>query len=152
MQKNIFGLLTSKELFRLRAVCGHFCNTIKGVWCHVVKDEMLDQVTSLDLLYEKETTSRLLEFKLKYLISYATLMNNYFVNMNLEEIVGHLISLDDPRGTQLLLVAALVVSPSDFVSSFLYGGSLLVIYFLLCMISDFVTFSYVYTELSSKFR
>ena len=61
---------------------------------------------SLDLLYERETTSKLLEFKLKYLVSYATLMSNYFVHTNLEDIVGELISLDDERGRQLILFAA----------------------------------------------
>jgi hypothetical protein len=42
---------------------------------------MLAQVQNLDLLYEKETTAKLLEFKMKYLVSYAELMRNYFVNM-----------------------------------------------------------------------
>jgi hypothetical protein len=59
---------------------------------------MLQQVHSLDLLYEKETTSKLLEFKLKYLVSYATLMQNYFVHMNLNDIVAELVSLEDIRG------------------------------------------------------
>lgn len=55
---------------------------MKTVWCSVVKTEMLEQVQSLDLLYEKETTGKLLEFKLKYLVSYAELMRNYFIHMN----------------------------------------------------------------------
>jgi membrane associated rhomboid family serine protease len=67
---------------------------------------MLEQVHSLDLLYERETTSKLLEFKLKYLVSYATLMSNYFVHMNIEDIVTELVSLQDPRGRQLILFAA----------------------------------------------
>jgi len=48
---------------------------------------MLEQVHSLDLLYERETTTKLLEFKLKYLVSYAALMRNYFLHMNFEDIV-----------------------------------------------------------------
>lgn len=51
---------------------------------------MLEQVKSLDLLYEKETTAKLLEFKLKYLVSYAQLMHNYFLHMNFAEIVSEL--------------------------------------------------------------
>lgn len=51
---------------------------------------MLEQVHSLDLLYERETTTKLLEFKLKYLVSYATLMRNYFLHMNFEDIVQDL--------------------------------------------------------------
>ena len=47
---------------------------------------------SLDLLYERETTSKLLEFKLKYLVSYATLMRNYFLHMNFEDIVQDLVN------------------------------------------------------------
>lgn len=52
---------------------------------------------SLDLLYEKETTGRLLEFKLKYLDSYAELMRNYFVHMNFQDIVTELRGLNDLR-------------------------------------------------------
>lgn len=89
---------TSRELFNLRGVCTDWSDSVKTIWCQVVKNEMLEQVHSLDLLYERETTSKLLEFKLKYLVSYATLMSNYFVHMNLEDIVGELISVEDERG------------------------------------------------------
>jgi hypothetical protein len=77
----------------------------------VVKNEMLEQVHSLDLLYERETTSKLLEFKLKYLVSYATLMSNYFVHMQIDDIVGELVSLEDGRGKLLVLFAANIVGP-----------------------------------------
>lgn len=52
---------------------------------------------SLDLLYEKETTGKLLEFKLKYLVSYAELMRNYFVHMNFQDILNELKGTDDVR-------------------------------------------------------
>jgi hypothetical protein len=42
MQKNVFGLLTSRELFKVRAVCSDWSDQIKGIWCQVVKDEMLE--------------------------------------------------------------------------------------------------------------
>lgn len=71
IQSNIFRLFTSKELFQLRLVCSEWNDLIKTIWCQVVKEEMLEQVQNLDLLYEKETTTKLLEFKLKYLVSYA---------------------------------------------------------------------------------
>ena len=58
---------------------------------------MLEQVQSLDLLYEKETTGKLLEFKLKYLVSYAELMRNYFQHMNFEDIVNELKGTEDLR-------------------------------------------------------
>jgi len=81
----------------LRGVCGYFQDNIKTVWCSLVKNEMLEQVQSLDLLYEKETTNRLLEFKLKYLVSYAELMRNYFMHMNFSEIVAELKGTGDVR-------------------------------------------------------
>ncbi len=116
MQKNVFGLLTSRELFRIRAVCSDWSDQVKGIWCQVVKDEMLEQVHSLDLLYEKETTAKLLEFKLKYLVSYATLMNNYFSHMNFTDITNELLQLEDVRAKQLMLIAAMVVGPKETVS------------------------------------
>ena len=116
MQKKVFGLLTSRELFRVRGVCSAWSDQIKGIWCSVVKDEMLVQVHSLDLLYERETTQKLLEFKMKYLVSYATLMNNYFTHMNFEEIAAELVALEDPRAKQLLLMAVMVVGPTAYVS------------------------------------
>jgi len=82
LQTKILSNYSSKELFKLRGVCGEWSDSIKIIWCQVVKDEMLEQVHSLDLLYEKETTAKLLEFKIKYLVSYATLMRNYFIHMN----------------------------------------------------------------------
>lgn len=90
-------LFSSKDLFRLRGVCGQFSDNIKASWCSIVKLEMLEQVQSLDLLYEKETTSKLLEFKLKYLVSYAELMRNYFVHMNFADIVSELKATGDVR-------------------------------------------------------
>ncbi len=84
----------------------------KQVWCQVVKTEMLQQVQSLDLLYEKETTSKLLEFKLKYLVSYAQLMRNYFLHMNFTDIIASLLRTNDVRARQLMLICANVVSPS----------------------------------------
>ena len=71
MQINVFGLFNSKDMFLLRAVCTDWSDMIKVVWCQVVKEEMLEQVHSLDLLYEKETTAKMMEFKIKYLVSYA---------------------------------------------------------------------------------
>ena len=116
MQRNVFGLLNSRELFKLRGVCADWCDQVKGIWCQVVKDEMLEQVHSLDLLYEKETTAKLLEFKLKYLVSYATLMQNYFSHMNFEDIVAELMSLNDERANKLMLITAMVVAPQEVVS------------------------------------
>jgi hypothetical protein len=81
-------------------------------------------VHSLDLLYERETTSKLLEFKLKYLMSYATLMRNYFMHMNFGDIVQDLMlqQRDDAnimlKGKQLVVIAVLIVAPGRFVSDY----------------------------------
>jgi len=91
VQSNVLSLFSSRELFALRGVCGEFSDMTKQVWCQVVKFEMLQQVQSLDLLYEKETTGKLLEFKLKYLVSYAQLMRNYFMHMNFVDMIAALL-------------------------------------------------------------
>ena len=91
-------MFTAKELFMLRGVCGEWSDSIKTIWCQVVKDEMMEQVQSLDLLYEKETTAKLLEFKIKYLVSYAALMRNYFIHMNFEDIIQDLYQRQDEKG------------------------------------------------------
>ena len=77
---------------------------------------MLEQVHSLDLLYEKETTAKLLEFKIKYLVSYAALMRNYFIHMNFEDIVQDLFTRDDETGKKILLIACMIVAPQAIVS------------------------------------
>lgn len=77
---------------------------------------MLEQVHSLDLLYEKETTAKLLEFKIKYLVSYATLMRNYFIHMNFEDIVQDLYARDEPKAKEILLITCMIVAPSALVS------------------------------------
>jgi hypothetical protein len=118
LQTKILGAhFNSLELFKLRGVCGDWSDAVKQVWCQTVKEEMLEQVHSLDLLYERETTSKLLEFKLKYLVSYATLMRNYFLHMNFENMVHDLMNnqREDAtitlRGRQLLVITCMIVSP-----------------------------------------
>lgn len=109
----VLQLFSSKDLFKLRGVNGAFSDHVKAVWCSVVKLEMLEQVQSLDLLYEKETTGKLLEFKMKYLVSYAELMRNYFVHMNFQDIVTELKNTEDVRARQLMLVCSNVVGPTQ---------------------------------------
>ena len=66
---------------------------------------------SLDLLYEKETTSKLMEFKIKYLCSYAALMRNYFIHMNFQEIIQDFQQKDDHRGYMILVIVCMIVAP-----------------------------------------
>ena len=66
--------MTARDLFKIRAVYSNWADYIKGSWCEIVKNEMLEQVQSLDLLYKKEETASQIELKSKYLVSFATLM------------------------------------------------------------------------------
>ena len=43
-QSNVMQLFSSRELFKLRGVCGQFSDYVKTIWCSVVKTEMLEQV------------------------------------------------------------------------------------------------------------
>lgn len=106
---------TSKELFMLRGVCGKWLDSVRITWCQIVKDEILDQVQSLDLLYEKETTSQLMEFKVKYLTSYAGLLNQYFINLNFNEVVHDIVASADARGLIIVLITCMVVKPQEFI-------------------------------------
>lgn len=122
VQSKILMLFTSRELFKLRLVSTEWCDLIKTIWCQVVKEEMLAQVQNLDLLYEKETTSKILEFKMKYLVSYAQLMRNYFQNMVFSEICTELKTVDEAAenvdlenlGSKLVLIVHLIVQPKSF--------------------------------------
>ena len=40
--KILGGWFNSKELFKLRAVCGEWSDAVKQIWCHTVKEEMLE--------------------------------------------------------------------------------------------------------------
>lgn len=120
VQSKILMLFSSRELFKLRLVSTEWCDLIKTIWCQVVKEEMLAQVQNLDLLYEKETTSKILEFKMKYLVSYAQLMRNYFVNMVFSDISQELKNVDEAPenadlenlGAKLILIVHLIVLPN----------------------------------------
>ena len=120
VQSKILMLFSSRELFKLRLVSTEWCDLIKTIWCQVVKEEMLAQVQNLDLLYEKETTSKILEFKMKYLVSYAQLMRNYFVNMVFSDIKQELQSIDEAPenadlenlGAKLMLIVYMIVLPN----------------------------------------
>ena len=74
------------------------------------------------MLYEKETTSKILEFKMKYLVSYAQLMRNYFMNMVFSEICQELVNIDqnpenidlENLGSKLILIVNMIVCPKTF--------------------------------------
>ena len=91
---------------------GQWFDIVRITWCQIVKDEMLDQVQSLDLLYEKETTSKMMEFKLKYLNSYANLLQTYFENLDFNELTTGISEASSERS--LVTLTAMIVDPETF--------------------------------------
>ena len=74
---------------------------------------MIGHVQCLDLLYEKETTSKLLEFKLKYLAQYSALLFAYFYNMNFDEVINSIIDQNSHHGLVMILTAVLIVDGEE---------------------------------------
>ncbi len=70
---------------------------------------MLDQVQSLELLYEKETTSKMMEFKLKYLNSYSNLLDTYFQNIDFRELTNGIDLAENPLEKSLVLITCMIV-------------------------------------------
>ena len=56
-----------------------------------------------------------MEFKIKYLSSYAGLLRQYFINLNFQEIVSDVVNRGDSRGLIILLITCMVVKPDDFI-------------------------------------
>ena len=70
---------------------------------------MLKQVQSLDLLYERETNSKMLEFKVRYLHSYASLLETYFQNLNFDEMIQQISEYENGVGLPIILITVLIV-------------------------------------------
>jgi hypothetical protein len=84
IQNEIFSFLDSKELFfNIRAVNTEWSNVMKNLWCTKIKEEMIDQVKTIDLIYEKEVLAKTYEFKLEYLFNYRNLLTLYNANTNI---------------------------------------------------------------------
>lgn len=54
-----------------------------------------------------------MEFKFKYLCSYAHLMKNYFLELNFGDLVEQIIQTGDRRGLIVILITAMVVEPRN---------------------------------------
>lgn len=94
LENDIFSFLNSKDLFySVRGVCTEWQEIMKNVWSSKIKDEMIDQVKSLDFIYEKEVYTKTYEFKLKYLMNYRNLLSAYNINANVLTIVKSLLPL-----------------------------------------------------------
>jgi len=106
IQNEIFSYLTTKDLFFFcRAVCTNWHELIKNVWSAKVKEEMMEQVKSIDFVYEKEVLTKTYEFKLSYLINYKNLLTAYNNNANILTIIYHLVThLNDEEVKNLVIL------------------------------------------------
>lgn len=98
-----------------RGVCGKWLDAVRITWWQIVKDEILDQVQSLDLLYERETTTQMMEFKVKYLSSYASLLQQYFMSLNCTDMANDIVRSGDVRSLFVVLMAWMIVNPERFI-------------------------------------
>ena len=92
IQNDIFNYLNSSDLFyQVRTVSTNLNEMIKNIWSTKIKEEMIDQVKSIDFIYEKEIFTKTYEFKLNYLINYKNLLTAYQNNSNIFSIMLNLI-------------------------------------------------------------
>jgi hypothetical protein len=88
LENYIFPFLTSHDLFySVRGVCSEWGEIMRSIWGGKLKDEMIDQVKSIDFLYEKELLTKTYEFKIKYLFNYKGLLTAYNSNANIYTLV-----------------------------------------------------------------
>lgn len=88
IENDIFTYLGTNDLFfKVRPVCIEWFDLMKNLWCTKIKEEMLDQVKMIDLIYEKEVLTKTVEFKLEYLLNYKNLLTLYNSNTNVLELI-----------------------------------------------------------------
>lgn len=88
IEHEIFSYLDSRELFfNVRAVNTEWSNIMKNIWCSKIKQEMIDQVKTIDFVYEKEVITKTYEFKLEYLLNYRNLLSLYNNNTNIVSLI-----------------------------------------------------------------
>ncbi len=104
IQNEIFSYLNSNDLFmNCRGVSINWSEMIKNVWSTKIKEEMIDQVKSIDFIYEKEVLTKTYEFKLSYLINYKNLLTAYNNNANILLILFNLVQhLEDAEVKNLV--------------------------------------------------
>jgi hypothetical protein len=106
LENDIFPYLNSKDLFYgVRGACTEWYELMRSVWSGKIKDEMIDQVKSLDFIYEKELYTKTYEFKMKFLMNYRNLLSAYHSNANILLIAKSLIpELNEQQIKELLLL------------------------------------------------
>jgi hypothetical protein len=106
LENDIFPYLNSKDLFYgVRGACTEWYELMRSVWSGKIKDEMIDQVKSLDFIYEKELYTKTYEFKMKFLMNYRNLLSAYHSNADILLIAKSLIpELNEQQIKELLLL------------------------------------------------
>ena len=104
LENKVLAFLNLNDLFySVRGVNSDWSNIMKNLWCERIKSEMLDQVNSIDFLYEKEVLTKTYEFKVKYLINYKKLFNLYLANIDIVTIIKLVLNLyTDVKVTNLI--------------------------------------------------
>lgn len=105
IENDIFSYLNTTDLFySVRGVSSEWSELMKNVWNVKLKDEMIDQVKSIDFIYEKEVFTKTYEFKLKYLINYKNLLTAYNDSANILAIIKSILEkIDDAQVFGLIL-------------------------------------------------
>lgn len=102
LENDIFSYLNSKELFfSIRPVNTEWSDMMKNLWCNKIKDELVEQVKSIDFIYEKEVISKTYEFKVEYLINYRNLLSIYHSSTNILSIISELFA-DNTQEEELI--------------------------------------------------
>jgi len=106
LENKILNFLNLKDLFfSVRGVNSDWSNMMKNLWCERIKSEMIEQVQSIDFLYEKEVLTKTYEFKVKYLINYKKLFNLYLANIDIVTIIKLVLTQYSDEKVKLLLKA-----------------------------------------------
>jgi len=105
IENDILTFLNTKDLFfSIRGVGTEWSDYMRNIWCVKIKDEMVDQVKAIDLVYEKEVFAKTYEFKIKYLLNYKNLLTLYIINSNICNIINHLNSqLENNESIRMLV-------------------------------------------------
>ncbi len=112
IQMHVLPYFSSLEVFKLRLVNTDWAEAVKLSWCHSAKGEMMNHVHSLDLLYEKETVSKLLDLKLGYVMACGELMQHYFVQLPLHDLFDVLLATDLRCAKELLVAVVILLNPA----------------------------------------
>lgn len=111
IQFELLPYFSSLEVFKLRLVSVKWAEAIKIAWCISAKQEMLTHVKSLDILYEKETISKVMDFKLNYIMACNEVMASCFSQLPMKDILLILLSTEFVSAKQLAFVITLIVNP-----------------------------------------